>query len=114
MLILESHTDVTTKADGKEGSMRIFVFHPSIPGYPKARFPGVVLFSEIYQGEFRRSNFVCFTSVDVLYLRRRRGASSGFQEVQRKEFVLCKCFKVLAYIALLYCKGLFFLLTELC
>lgn len=29
--------------------MRIFVFHPTIPQYPKARFPGVVLFSEIYQ-----------------------------------------------------------------
>jgi len=29
--------------------MRIFLFHPSIPNYPEARFPGVVLFSEIYQ-----------------------------------------------------------------
>ncbi|PLN84621.1 ergosterol biosynthesis ERG4/ERG24 family-domain-containing protein [Aspergillus taichungensis] len=28
---------------------RIYVFHPTIPGYPKARFPGVVVFSEIYQ-----------------------------------------------------------------
>ena len=28
----------------------IYVFHPTIPGYPKARFPGVVVFSEIYQG----------------------------------------------------------------
>ncbi|KAF3022373.1 C-24(28) sterol reductase [Penicillium rubens] len=27
----------------------IYVFHPTIPGYPKARFPGVVVFSEIYQ-----------------------------------------------------------------
>ncbi|PWY91284.1 hypothetical protein BO70DRAFT_368413 [Aspergillus heteromorphus CBS 117.55] len=35
-------------ADGS-GSMRIYVFHPTIPGYPKARFPGVVVFSEIYQ-----------------------------------------------------------------
>jgi len=43
------HKDVSTKADGKEGSMRIFLFHPSIPNYPQARFPGVVLFSEIYQ-----------------------------------------------------------------
>ena len=29
----------------------IYVFHPTIPGYPNARFPGVVIFSEIYQGE---------------------------------------------------------------
>ncbi|KAB8213459.1 Delta(24(24(1)))-sterol reductase [Aspergillus novoparasiticus] len=35
-------------ADGN-GTMRIYVFHPTIPGYPKARFPGVVVFSEIYQ-----------------------------------------------------------------
>ncbi|KAL3302511.1 Dienelactone hydrolase [Colletotrichum asianum] len=49
MLIKESHVDVPTKADGKDGSMRIFLFHPSIPGYPNAKFPGVCLFSEIYQ-----------------------------------------------------------------
>jgi carboxymethylenebutenolidase len=51
MLIKESFADVETLVDGKEGSMRIFLFHPTIPGYPNARFPGVVLFSEIYQGE---------------------------------------------------------------
>ena len=28
----------------------IFLFHPTISNYPKARFPGVVIFSEIYQG----------------------------------------------------------------
>ncbi|KAI1405525.1 dienelactone hydrolase [Hypoxylon fuscum] len=49
MLIRESHADVQTSADGKETSMRIFVFHPTLPQYPNARFPGVVLFSEIYQ-----------------------------------------------------------------
>ncbi|KFY59319.1 hypothetical protein V497_04387 [Pseudogymnoascus sp. VKM F-4516 (FW-969)] len=49
MLIVESHIDVPTKADGVDGSMRIFLFHPSIPGYPNAKFPGVALFSEIYQ-----------------------------------------------------------------
>ncbi|KAK5661016.1 hypothetical protein OQA88_12395 [Cercophora sp. LCS_1] len=49
MLIQESHTDVDVTVDGKTTSMRIFVFHPTVPGYPKARFPGVVLFSEIYQ-----------------------------------------------------------------
>ncbi|KAF2274479.1 alpha/beta-hydrolase [Westerdykella ornata] len=46
MLIKESHTDVSTQAGG---TMRIFLFHPIIPGYPKAKFPGVVVFSEIYQ-----------------------------------------------------------------
>ncbi|KAI0850220.1 dienelactone hydrolase [Daldinia vernicosa] len=49
MLLNESHTDVQTTVDGKETSMRIFTFHPTIPQYPDARFPGVVLFSEIYQ-----------------------------------------------------------------
>ncbi|QIW98582.1 hypothetical protein AMS68_004100 [Peltaster fructicola] len=29
--------------------MRIFLFHPTIPNYAKAKFPGVVVFSEIYQ-----------------------------------------------------------------
>ncbi|MCJ1405236.1 hypothetical protein MMC11_008463, partial [Xylographa trunciseda] len=48
MLIDESSKDVPTKASGN-GSMRIFIFHPTIPNYPKARFPGVVVFSEIYQ-----------------------------------------------------------------
>ncbi|KXL43854.1 hypothetical protein M433DRAFT_155445 [Acidomyces richmondensis BFW] len=46
MLILESHIDVPTNHGG---DMRIFLFHPTIPNYPKAKFPGVVVFSEIYQ-----------------------------------------------------------------
>ncbi|KAF2090112.1 alpha/beta-hydrolase [Saccharata proteae CBS 121410] len=46
MLIQETHKDVPTQAGG---DMRIFLFHPTIPGYPKAKFPGVVVFSEIYQ-----------------------------------------------------------------
>lgn len=29
----------------------IHIFHPTIAGYPHAKFPGVVVFSEIYQGE---------------------------------------------------------------
>ncbi|ATZ49698.1 hypothetical protein BCIN_05g01120 [Botrytis cinerea B05.10] len=36
MLIQETHHDVPTKAGGKEGSMRIFLFHPTIPNYPHA------------------------------------------------------------------------------
>ncbi|CAA9965582.1 hypothetical protein PTNB73_07195 [Pyrenophora teres f. teres] len=46
MLITETHKDVPTKAGG---DMRIFIFHPTVPNYPKAKFPGVVVFSEIYQ-----------------------------------------------------------------
>lgn len=46
MLIQESHKDVATQAGG---DMRIFVFHPTIANYPQAKFPGVVVFSEIYQ-----------------------------------------------------------------
>jgi carboxymethylenebutenolidase len=50
MLVKESHADVQVKVEGGEPSpMRIFVFHPTIAGYPNARFPGIVLFSEIYQ-----------------------------------------------------------------
>lgn len=30
----------------------VFIFHPTIANYPKAKFPGVVVFSEIYQGAF--------------------------------------------------------------
>lgn len=48
MLISESYKDVPTQHGG---DMRIFTFHPQIPNYPKAKFPGVVVFSEIYQGE---------------------------------------------------------------
>jgi carboxymethylenebutenolidase len=52
MLIKESHADVQVSAKGGDGQpspMRIFVFHPTIAGYPNAKFPGVVLYSEIYQ-----------------------------------------------------------------
>lgn len=46
MLIKEFHKDVKT-ASGE--MMRIFITHPSIPNRPHAKFPGVVVFSEIYQ-----------------------------------------------------------------
>jgi len=49
MLITESHVDVPTAAGSQAGTMRIFLFTPNIHGYPNARFPGIVLFSEIYQ-----------------------------------------------------------------
>jgi hypothetical protein len=34
----------------------IFIFHPTVPNYPKAKFPGVVVFSEIYQGMLQLSS----------------------------------------------------------
>lgn len=46
MLIEESFHDVKT-ADGT--TMRIYVYHPKIPNYPKVKFPGVLVYSEIYQ-----------------------------------------------------------------
>jgi carboxymethylenebutenolidase len=49
VLIKEFSKDVKT-ANGS--TMRIFFFHPSIPNYPHAKFPGVVVFSEIYQGTY--------------------------------------------------------------
>ncbi|KAM3436879.1 hypothetical protein NHJ13734_004903 [Beauveria thailandica] len=39
MLIQESHIDVKSTANGKESTMRIFVFHPAIPGFPNAFCP---------------------------------------------------------------------------
>lgn len=47
MLIKESYQDVPTKAGGKDGSMRIYVIEPNVPEFPEAKFPGVVVFSEV-------------------------------------------------------------------
>ena len=55
MLVTESHVDIPVKSKPPVGAkkagqpMRLFLFHPSIPSHPLARFPGVVVFSEIYQ-----------------------------------------------------------------
>ncbi|KAK6464531.1 carboxymethylenebutenolidase [Scheffersomyces coipomensis] len=46
MLIDEYHYDVKTSYGT---TMRLFVFHPKIANYPKAKFPGVIVYSEIYQ-----------------------------------------------------------------
>jgi carboxymethylenebutenolidase len=45
MLIKESHVDVNTSTT----PMRVFLFHPSIPSGQTARFPAVIVFTEIYQ-----------------------------------------------------------------
>jgi len=41
--------DVPTKLAKNGRPIRIFVISPTVPGYPQAKFPGVVVFSEIYQ-----------------------------------------------------------------
>jgi carboxymethylenebutenolidase len=45
MLIHESHVDVPTSTT----PMRIFTFHPIILSGHNARFPGLLVFTEIYQ-----------------------------------------------------------------
>jgi len=45
MLIQESHVDLETSTT----PMCVFLFHPVISSGHKARFPGVVVFTEIYQ-----------------------------------------------------------------
>jgi carboxymethylenebutenolidase len=46
MLIEDSFVDLKTSYNT---TIRLYVFHPKIPDYPKARFPGVIVHSEIYQ-----------------------------------------------------------------
>ncbi|KAK3069126.1 hypothetical protein LTR53_012789 [Teratosphaeriaceae sp. CCFEE 6253] len=45
---------VRTQLSASDGKVGIFLFTPTIPNYPKAKFPGVVVFSEIYQGKYPR------------------------------------------------------------
>ncbi|EPT04281.1 hypothetical protein FOMPIDRAFT_154233 [Fomitopsis schrenkii] len=49
MLIKTTYHDVTSNLNPAGNKNRIFVISPNIPGYPHAKFPGVVVFSEIYQ-----------------------------------------------------------------
>ncbi|KAF9015199.1 dienelactone hydrolase [Cyathus striatus] len=48
MLISKKYYDVPSKLDNGR-PIRIFVISPNVPNYPQAKFPGVVVFSEIYQ-----------------------------------------------------------------
>ncbi|KAF7310951.1 Dienelactone hydrolase [Mycena chlorophos] len=48
MLINKTFHDVPSSLDGGK-PMRIFVISPNVPDYPQAKFPGVLVFSEIYQ-----------------------------------------------------------------
>jgi len=47
MLITKSYADVPHSLTGK--TIRIFIIEPVLPEYPDAKYPGVVVFSEIYQ-----------------------------------------------------------------
>jgi carboxymethylenebutenolidase len=49
MLIKSSYKDVPTTSNGKKGTMRVHILEPNVPDYPDAKFPGCVVFSEIYQ-----------------------------------------------------------------
>ncbi|KAF9022492.1 dienelactone hydrolase [Hymenopellis radicata] len=48
MLITKTEQDLPTTASNGS-AMRVFVLKPDLPNYPQAKFPGVVVFSEIYQ-----------------------------------------------------------------
>ncbi|KAJ7786375.1 dienelactone hydrolase [Mycena metata] len=48
MLIQKEFHDVPSPLDGGR-PIRVFVISPVVPNYPQAKFPGVVVFSEIYQ-----------------------------------------------------------------
>ena len=45
MLVKDNSTDVATSTN----SMRIYTFEPQIADYPNAKFPGIIVFTEIYQ-----------------------------------------------------------------
>ncbi|KAI0732349.1 dienelactone hydrolase [Fomitopsis betulina] len=49
MLTKTTYYDVPSKLDPTGNKIRIFVISPNVPSYPHAKFPGVVVFSEIYQ-----------------------------------------------------------------
>ncbi|QLQ78055.1 hypothetical protein HG537_0A03020 [Torulaspora globosa] len=53
MLISENYHDIKTSYGS---NLRIYVFTPRLTGYPCAKFPGVIVYSEIYQvtGPVRR------------------------------------------------------------
>lgn len=44
MLITKTFYDVPSKLSPNGSPNRIFIIAPTIPGYPKAKFPGVVVF----------------------------------------------------------------------
>ncbi|RDB15946.1 putative carboxymethylenebutenolidase [Hypsizygus marmoreus] len=49
MIISHTFHDIPTKLDANGRPIRVFVISPNVPNYPQAKFPGVIVFSEIYQ-----------------------------------------------------------------
>ena len=49
MLVKTSYKDVDTKANDRAGAVRIYIIEPNLPDHPEAKYPGCVVFSEIYQ-----------------------------------------------------------------
>lgn len=49
MLITKTVHDIPSQLDPNGRPIRVFVIAPTVPGYPNAKFPGVICFSEIYQ-----------------------------------------------------------------
>ncbi|THH16737.1 hypothetical protein EW146_g3948 [Bondarzewia mesenterica] len=49
MLITKTYHDVPSKLDSNGRPIRVFIIAPNVPNYPHAKFPGIVVFSEIYQ-----------------------------------------------------------------
>ncbi len=43
MLIKSSYRDVPTQANGRPGTIRIFLIEPNLSDYPQAKFPGCTL-----------------------------------------------------------------------
>jgi carboxymethylenebutenolidase len=85
MLIKSSYKDVPTTSNGKKGTMRVHILEPNVPDYPDAKFPGCVVFSEIYQvtGPVERCVAIinrCKSSYHILIQSRFGGniASEGY------------------------------------
>ena len=49
MLVTKAYQDIPVRFSPNGAPMRVFIISPKIDGYPNAKFPGVVVFSEIYQ-----------------------------------------------------------------
>ncbi|KDQ12959.1 hypothetical protein BOTBODRAFT_34100 [Botryobasidium botryosum FD-172 SS1] len=49
MLISKTYHDIPSQLSQNGAPVRIFIIAPNIPSYPQAKFPGVIVFSEIYQ-----------------------------------------------------------------
>lgn len=84
MLIKETYHDVATQAGGKHGTMRIYVIEPNVPEWPEAKFPGVVVFSEVSE---RDTAGMVSTSKrsrphGVLRARRSFAGATGFAQLR--------------------------------